>query len=533
MPERKIEIRRFWWVVTAAMQWGISFFTDRKIFQLTQDKYMFYAVLKAAFLCLLLWIWKLIFKTAANLLKGHPGTKVRIFYGSIYTVILFLALLLTWPGIWRTDEFGILGNVVAVQIYWWQHFLTSLFYFFSFMIIPNPVGAIVIQVLICGCGFGYIAETVSRRTGKKAMGAIMLIPFCIPSVIMFQIYPMRITLYALLELVLLLYLYEHASDIVHTGYIGHVGDMNRADNMEAVGNWQIILLAVATAILATWRSEGIYYILLLPLWFLILFRKKRIGIRKLILYLFVSFGLFTAIYAMQSVGIHKDRNDAYEMTAYAQSLPVLLRSAAADGDTEGIAIAEKIVDVQAVMNAKEGIESFWAGDMTTKEYSPEEFKAFKKQFITWVFRYRNAFIKERIHTMLTSREQTKSTVNLHDSSNIQFVYFLMTFRHVDPINSDLRDQIITFMEQKVFCLFEIPAAIMAVVFVWCLLRKREAWMLIGMILIRIPLVLLTAPDNYFMYYYPFYLTGSVLFFFILAGFFAKDRQTETAETVTN
>ena len=114
-------------------------------------------------------------------------------------------LLAVWPGIWRTDEFGVLGNVISLQIYWWQHFLTSIFYILSLMLIPNPVGVIIVQIILVSMGFGYLAELFEYRTGKKWSGFLLLLPFCIPSVIMFQLYPMRITLYSILELVIAVY----------------------------------------------------------------------------------------------------------------------------------------------------------------------------------------------------------------------------------------------------------------------------------------------------------------------------------------
>ncbi|MDD5854426.1 MAG: hypothetical protein PUD03_10120 [Lachnospiraceae bacterium] len=491
----------------AFIHWGITFYTDHFIFTITNERLWFYILIKICSFVLIVVIWKKIVDVITKCRKNDKKTIQRLVYGCNYATILFLMLLAVWPGIWRTDEFGVLGNVISLQIYWWQHFLTSIFYILSLMLIPNPVGVIIVQIILVSMGFGYLAELFEYRTGKKWSGFLLLLPFCIPSVIMFQLYPMRITLYSILELVIAFFLYVHLQDHKQIEWI------------------HIIWLALGTAVLANWRTESFYYIILLPLYFFCFLNKNILKQKQFIFYLTTVLILSMSIWVIQNKGLHNDRNDAYEITAYAQSLPCLVQAAYNNHDENGLAVVNKIIDVDAVLQAKiegkEGIECFWEGDMSSKKYSHEEFNGFRKQYFIWCMQYYKEFFEERTHNFLTSYEQTKSTADLYDEENLQFVFFLQTFNHVNPLFPNLREKLILFMEQKKWCIFEIPIIMGIFSIIYYLFKNKKYGLLWGMIFIRIPLIYLTAPDNYFMYYYPFLLAGIVISCFCFSDIFRK------------
>lgn len=501
----KYKIRLF--LCMAFLHWGITFYTDRFIFTITNERLWFYILMKIISFVLIVVMWMKIADVITKCRKKDKKTIHRLAYGCSYVAILFLILLFVWPGIWRTDEFGVLGNVIALQIYWWQHFLTSIFYILSFMLIPNPVGVIIVQIILVCVGFGYIAELFEHRTGKEWSGFLLLLPFCIPSVIMFQLYPMRITLYSILELVIVFFIYEHLQNNKQIEWI------------------HIVWLALGTVVLANWRTESIYYAILLPLYFIFFLNKIILKRKQLFCYLITVFILSIFIWRIQSEGLHNDRNDAYEITAYAQTLPCLVQAAYNNHDENGLAVVNKIIDVDAVLQAKkdgrEGIDCFWEGAMSSKKYSHEDFNRFRKQYFIWCMQYYKEFFEERTHNFLTSYEQTKSTADLYDEENIQFVFFLQTFNHVKPLFPNLREKLILFMEQKEWCIFEIPILMGLFSIIYYLFKNKKIGQLWGMIFIRIPLVYLTAPDNYFMYYYPFLLAGLVICCFCLSDIFRK------------
>lgn len=504
--------KKNWWILVVIIHWLTSFVTDKFIFIITNENKVFYLGMKIVFLICMFCVWRAVYILLNGIMQKNAVVIHRLIYSLAYGMILAFFLILIWPGIWRTDEFGVLGNVIALQIYWWQHFLTSFFYIVSLMLLPIPTGVIIVQVLLACSGFGYLAQKLEEKLQMRWGGIFLLVPFCVPSVLMFHLYPMRITLYAILELVVLCFLYDHIERKKH------------------FSEKEAVLLAIGTAVLANWRSESIYYAVLMPLFLGIALYKTMMNRRQYFYYIAVTVVLTTGIYAIQSHGIHKERNDAYEMTAYAQSLLPLVRTAYLDGDEQGLQIVDKVIDVNAVLQAaeagKEGIDSFWEGDMSSREYSSEQFLGFKKQYYTWVLRYWKVFLGERTYNFLTSYEQTQSTSDLYDESKIQFVYFLQTFPLTKPVFPAVRKKIIQIMEMRIWCIFEIPILVLAASALHGVRKKKKAALLPVFILVRIPLIFLTAPDNFFMYYYPVFLAGSVVLILGALCFWQNRRNTK-------
>ena len=96
-------------------------------------------------------------------------------YALIYFGVNMALLCLTWPGIWRMDEFGILNSAVLLLPVFWQNYLTSLFYVFSLMLIPVPSGVIVVQCAINSLVVGYLVKILVDKFGK--WGLLSFIPF--------------------------------------------------------------------------------------------------------------------------------------------------------------------------------------------------------------------------------------------------------------------------------------------------------------------------------------------------------------------
>ena len=56
----------------------------------------------------------------------------------------------------------------------------------------------------------------------------------------------------------------------------------------------------------------------------------------------------------------------------------------------------------------------------------------------------------------------------------------------------------------------------------CLIRKKYGIAgIVALVLVRVPLVILTAPERYFMYYFPTYLIGAVAAVCLIARFFRE------------
>lgn len=127
---------------------------------------------------------------------------------------MLVLLLLTWPGIWRMDEFGILTSAVQLFPHFWQNYITSVFYIFALMLFPFPAGVILVQII---CISLIVARLVTlclsaepEQIGKKKRNicyVLLLVPFLLLPVLDSNLYPMRVSVHAFLELWLLAELY--------------------------------------------------------------------------------------------------------------------------------------------------------------------------------------------------------------------------------------------------------------------------------------------------------------------------------------
>ena len=137
-------------VIIACLHFILTFFTDTLIFDyslsdfsslLQAGKSLLAIGSKVAFFFILIFIWHGLFYlfTKAN--------RKFVKYTLIYLGIMTLLLLLTYPGIFRMDEFGILFTAQVVFPEFWQNYLTSIFYIISMMLFPVPAGIVFVQCI--------------------------------------------------------------------------------------------------------------------------------------------------------------------------------------------------------------------------------------------------------------------------------------------------------------------------------------------------------------------------------------------------
>ena len=245
-------------VFIACIHFFMSFFTDRLIFTYSlwdfSDgtaiiKTIFAWGSKAVFLLFLLLFWQFVF----YFVKKADRDFVK--YSCIYLGIMCLLLLLVWPGIWRMDEFGILFEARNTFPVFWQHYLTSIFYVLSLMLIPVPAGVILVQNVCISLIVGWLLfriKTVFFKNRQSKMIYVMYVPFLLLPVLDSNLYPMRMSLYAYLELLVL-------AEFVFSSI------------EKQISHKKIIALAILTAIVINWRTEAIYYLIALPVCFLVLF----------------------------------------------------------------------------------------------------------------------------------------------------------------------------------------------------------------------------------------------------------------------
>ncbi len=496
-------------ILISLLHLAASFFTDRIFFSYWNIQGLGNIVrmiaFKGLFLFLLLLIWHLIFHIIKQI-REHKADKTWISCSVGYFAILLTLTLLTWPGLWEWDEFYIVEAAQRLHIHVWQSMMSGIIYIMSLMLIPFPAGIVIVQIILVSVITGYVLSFLFKELECNLPGKIILwLPFLLIPVLYHAMAPIRLGLYSFLELLFLIELYKlykHSSWTVP----------------------ETLINVFLVSVIATWRTEAIYYIVIAPIlvW---LFMKKESARRKTaIVFSIVMLTIFQ--YGIQSFGYHKTTNDDYELTAYVNSLQELVGYASSDRYpspviTDSIDKIDRVFDTDILIanynKGLPGIDAFWNDDVV-KPHGSAALKDMKKAYIDLIKEYPLVFLRERSRMYLDSNALLHPSIDLF-SNDEDIVVNFRTYPLTQPINQVIRYNVVNFMEQDsnprihniIFNSIFFQAVILLSITASVIKRK---WGIAGILLLsfmRIPLIFITAPDRYFMYYFPNYLVGAAVF----------------------
>ena len=511
-------------VIIACLHFILTFFTDTLIFDyslsdfsslLQAGKSLLAIGSKVAFFFILIFIWHGLFYlfTKAN--------RKFVKYTLIYLGIMTLLLLLTYPGIFRMDEFGILFTAQVVFPEFWQNYLTSIFYIISMMLFPVPAGIVFVQCICISLIVGYLIYRIEKCGFIKGkMVYLMYIPFLLFPILDSNLYPMRMSLYAFLELLML-------AELV-------IAKLKK----EAFTKLRLVCLALLGAFIICWRTEAIYYLVAFPVCFVVLFFKetsKKTKTRFVILLLAFSMML----YIPQKVGDKLLNGNKYALTGMVLPLAPLL-TACYEGEkvasepqdrkelNEILDIMDQVVNVELIVKGykegRTGISMFWSEADFERSYNDAQFAAFKSAYYDLIFRYPEVFLQERVETFIQSGDLLENTTEIYDTTDVPNHERFRNMWGNQALNKELRKKVISILELRqndnyhekmpaygLVYHVTIPLCFLLVILIGLMVKKKwDLALLLAAHLCKVPLIFLTAPSRLFMYYYPVYLLGAVL-----------------------
>lgn len=499
-------------VIIALIHWLLSFFCDRLIFDyvtwdfenLTQSiKTAMTIGAKAVFLLVLLLVWQGIWYFVKKADRRYVRNTL------IYFVINLAVLLLVWPGIWRMDEFGILNSATLLLPVFWQNYLTSLFYVFSLMLIPAPAGIVIVQCACISLLAGYVITWFEKGFGR--LGLLSFIPFLFFPVLDSNLYPMRMSLYAFLELSLVILLFE--------------------TRQQSEKLTKCILLA---AVVTVWRTEAVYYFVFFPLLLIILLAKK-LDKKKLVRSVCGYLVLTLILFVPQTLGNRLTSGSQYDLTSVVLPLVDLVRREdEVNPDSEELKKIDAVVSVDAAIEGaregKNGISLFWTNpDFVRTDYTSSQYSQFKSAYYQLILKHPGVFLKERFTCFMQSEDLLENTTELFDKEGNANYDTFRGYPLTKPVNKELRSRVICLLEWRHYPSYTdkkagysliyspiLPIILLLLCWAGCLVRKKwPVFFILSLPLIKLPLILLTAPSRLFMYYYSLYLIGYVLFFYII------------------
>lgn len=503
----------------------LSLYTDQLAFDYYKKELTLYEnliispkmiIYKGLYFIVLLIIWNILIYSFVK--KDDLKIKRFLKYFLPYWIIMIIFVFITWPGVWRHDEFDILKKMQTLDFKVWQHYLTSVYYIIGFMIIPFPAGFVFIQVSIISSIVGYILYKFSLILNEKIV-YILYIPFMLFATIDQNLYPLRSTMFTYLELLLfckMIFIYK---------------------NKERISNTNILFMIILSSIVSVWRSEAIFFIILIPIIFNFIFKGKIKFIKRIIIismFVLISIVLMTP----QKVLIQKEYGYNYKLISIMAPMHNLAKKEFNNNNnSELLYKIDKIVDIEKFLNAKSGVDAYWSG-VVRKAYTKQEFKELEKTLIKLIIKYPKEFLTERIELFIRQSGFIQNKVNtirntteiydsnINNTSTGRYEYFKKNFIINEPLNAELRKNVISILEGRqldnyyrttklypiIHNLF-IPGVLLFSMFIISILKKNILNILITLcLIIQSGIVFFSAPSAHFMYYFPMYL---IVYFFSL------------------
>ena len=508
--------------LSAILIWMSSFITDRMAFRYMNklnDVRMLVKIteFKILYLAVLLVIGY-ITTYVIQKYKDSQQIGVQLKYFSVYLVIMMIVLLCIWPGNWRWDEFAVLENMVNLDLNTWQHYLTSVYYILGFMAFPFPGGFVFAQVTIIAVAVSYIISNVFVKASEEFQFRY-LIPFLLFPIVDNNLFPLRLSIYAYIELVFFVFLKKHFTQ-----------------------RWTLkiyIAVSLQIALIGVWRSEGIV-VAMAALAMILVFHKKTLWRGKCVLVM-TSILMFTILSFPQSYLSHQRADfKMYRISPFIEFSDDLIKyEVETNGYTADIEAVGKVCNLDVFLSEERGEDAFWHGGIKN-DYSEEEYKAYEKALLHLIYKHPTVYLKERYQTFLKTSgliknvsNSTPNTIHIYDDTLARddavrkHDFFQNDFVLTKPLDNNIRVMLI----EKLECLHSedstttpmygvwynlfIPVAGLLFVMLICLKKHKIVDAVIAFLYLgQFSLMFLIAPAAYFMYYFPIYLTGYIGLFAI-------------------
>lgn len=514
------------WYTTTLLQIDRNFFTYE-----TETKYMI--VIKILYLFVLLISWNFVFFCRNQVRDNNDLYKRGILIFSVYFSILLAFLLILWPGTWSWDDIGILRGILSYGSFVpWQHFLSGLYQAVLLQIIPHPGGIILLQNLVISVCVAFSVVKLENAFQLYAIKnkyidvLVKILPFLTPPVLLYQFSGYRMGIYVYLELVVLV------------SFICACKDRKQ---------WKItfcVFLGILIAIVSSWRSESLFYILFFPL-ALIFVRKDVLFLWKKIICICISIILFIQINNLQN---HCLENNNYQVISMMGPYSAIVRAADYKEDKEDLEIINRVADIDKILaNPSHGGEALYWTDVAYRDgYSTNEFKESVLAVVRLSLKYPKQVFLERWNMFITATgikgniwSVNNQSISLFEQDGDSSHDEWFAERGYFPSFKKLRAVLINLLDcnspsgAQIGCLRRIVwnawIPMIVLVYAWFSFVRRKQWyylMICTAVIMRIPVVFLTEPAGWIMYLLSFYFLGYVFLIYKILVLVGRNKKNE-------
>lgn len=465
---------------------------------------------RIAFALCLLALVRWVIRFSVGVIQRDPHYRRWLLASAAYLVVLLPIFIAIYPGHWVFDEFDTVYGATHFFPVAWQGYLTNVYYQFCMFLLPSAVGIVVVQMVFIAVVAGYVATVVASRLRSRWLSAAVLLALLSPAVLLNNFYPLRLTAYGYLLLLVLVHL------------------LRRAGEARVPRPAEFFAFSCAIAVLAFWRTEGVMTLLLLPVGFVVLGMTRLVRPAPVRLLGVVASGLAVIVFSgwLSTSTV----NPTYQYTAMINPISTMLQ-----GDLQGPNVEEdlravdSVIDIDAVRSMPSYTETpaFWTAGI--RQGAETKRTEFTRAYVDLVVHNPGLFLENRWNAFLAANSQTSWAPQVQVSgingSNAVYVQKFTAFAQSTPFASPLNLQLKYQTARHLFLLDYTLRPTILTAIVWnaipsivvvllalgvALLRRR--WVLAvsaAAVFGSAVLVFLTEPASYFMYFFPVYLVGLV------------------------
>lgn len=498
-----------YWIVYCLFSLDLKFFT--------RTSYSFRMIF-LVFLIVGAWLLGKWIKLAVVLKIPFPRALLSSF---LLNMIIHTALFIVlYPGCWAWDDILVLRFAKDIGLYGWQHIMSSIYMILCLYFIPSAAGAVFVQITLISFFSAWIVcaiEEIFLDMRASATGKILIrLPFLMPPVLYHNFLMMRNVMCAYLELAMLIM-------------------MLRCIHKKRCRVQEYLQISLILVIVASWRSENIYYLILMPVFLFLLCEKGRMRLIKALISMAV---IVTSLFIGQlnekvtaqssDYSVVGTLGPAVEVTKIALNNPEKY-----SGELD---IISEVLDPQVVKNNMDssGINLSFV-DGFIKNYTHEQYSEYLRCIVRMAVENPVPVLKERMTVFLNSSgidiKSRKFIRNSYLSDSI-LLETNQAYRDESGFSSitdehsyfpKLKENVLLFLgchKGSVFYVNEffyvfwnlIPPIIILVCALFLAWKRKKYSVLfcITAVLIKVPLIFMTAPGWFLMYYFSDFLGGYIV-----------------------
>lgn len=439
------------------------------------------------------------------ILKNRSKYNIFIKYWLLYFFIMFIFLMILWPGIFKGDEYYLFNYILNLEFCYSQHYLTSLFYLLSLCFFPTPGTITFVQIIIISTIISYILSHFELKLNNKKMTYLLLIIFLLPPIIDNNLFTLRTSLISYFFLLIIYHFIQYF------------------DNHDFK---YLIYINILAIIVSVWKSELFYVnIAVLIYTFFAIFKKFKFKVA------IVTLILNVIVYGV--VQMPQKQNENYIFTAIINPLSVIINDSSVQNDLS----QKDINNINSIINIgflkeNQDYQNIPAYMMVVgkNKYNKIQKQNFIKTYIKIIIYHPYKFMKARLLTYKATNFNSANENPNHTGSEYpvaqwtasHFWYFSLSdkFKYVhNHVPVSIKKFIISNLLMRYYSnyfpnrfnhlFYNVTwILILGLCYIVVLLKQRKWNDLFIMLLIiaQFPIIFMTAPASFWMYYICLYIS---------------------------